>query len=136
MPYPREAFERPDVYWSFLRARADVDFEDQYFDRKEVGRIKSNGFVDKNTIDNVIDEITTCVSAFANSNIAGGLLVLGISKIGEIKGIGHITDEQRNRVTNISAILSNQAARVKFFDCQNESNASDKICIVYVPYSE
>src|SRR6266567_610521 len=136
MPDPREVYEHPEDHWSFLTAREDADFEGQYFDRKEAGRVKSNGFVDKNTLDKIIDEITECISAFANINKVGSLLVLGISKIGEIKGICHLKVEQRNRLTSISGMLSNQAVKVKFFDCQNDSNARDKICLVYVPYTE
>jgi len=74
MPLPREVFEHPDVYWSFLTAEADTDFEDQYFDRKEAGRIGSSGSVDKNSIQGVIKQITEIVSAFANSNVSGSLL--------------------------------------------------------------
>src|SRR5260370_36152059 len=80
MPNPRDVFEHPEAYWSFLSAQADIDFEDQFFDRKEVGRVRSNGYVNRNTIDDVVDEITACISAFANSNRAGGLLVLGVSR--------------------------------------------------------
>lgn len=56
--------------------KTDADFEGQYFDRKEAGRKKADGFVDRNIIQNLVGEITECVSAFANSNKIGGLLVL------------------------------------------------------------
>lgn len=105
MPHPKEVFENPGAYWNLLTASDDADFEGQYFDRKEVGRQKSTGFVDKNTISGVVGEITECVSAFANSNKDGGLLVLGISSKGEIKGFNHLKDEQRNTIMNISAML-------------------------------
>src|SRR5256885_8616689 len=136
MLHPRDVFEDPDGYWSFLTAPNDTNFEGQFFDRKEAGRISSNGYVNRNTIQDVIEEITVCVSAFANSNMAGGLLVLGISRTGEVKGIAHLNDEQRNRITCVSVLVSNQAAKVKFFNCQNDSNAPDSICLIYVPYTE
>src|SRR6266566_5559091 len=133
---PREVFEHPENHWSFLTMKTDVDFEGQHFDRKEAGRKKADGLVEKKVIHNLIDEITECVSAFATSNKIGGLLVLGISKQGEIKGFSHLSDEQRNSITNISAMLANQAASVKLFDCQNESDLSDNICLIFVPYTE
>ncbi len=116
--------------------KTDADFEGQYFDRKEAGRKKADGFVDRNIIHNLVGEITECVSAFANSNKIGGLLVLGISKQGEIKGFSHLLDQQRNSITNISAMLANQAASVKLIDCQNESGVPDTICLIFVPYTE
>ncbi len=136
MHHPRDVFEHPENYWNFLTVKEDVDFEGQYFDRKEAGRIKSTGFVDRSTIQSVVNDIAESVSAFANSNKLGGLLVLGVSNRGEIKGINHLNDDQRNIITNIHALLSNQAATVKFFDCQNDSNTPDKICLIYVPHTE
>lgn len=132
MPNPREVFERPEDHWSFLTMESDVDFEGQHFDRKEAGRKKVDGTVDRNVIRNLIDEITECISSFANSNKIGGLLVLGISKLGEIKGFSHLSDEHRNSITNIGAMLANQAASVKFFNYQNEAD----ICLIFVPYTE
>jgi predicted HTH transcriptional regulator len=64
------------------------------------------------------------------------VLVLGISKQGEIKGFSHLLDQQRNSITNISAMLANQAASVKLIDCQNESGVPDNICLIFVPYTE
>jgi predicted HTH transcriptional regulator len=136
MPNPREVFEQPENHWSFLTAATDADFEGQHFDRKEGGRKKADGTVDRHIIHNLIGEITECISAFANFNKIGGLLVLGISKDGEIKGISHLTDEQRNGITNISVMLANQAATAKFFDCQNELGLPDFVCLIYVPYTE
>jgi hypothetical protein len=68
MPNPREVFEHPENHWSFLTAKTDADFEGQHFDRKEAGRKKADGSVDKHVIHNLIDESTECISAFANIN--------------------------------------------------------------------
>jgi len=136
MPHPRDVFDHPDVYWNFLTAQADTDFEGQFFDRKEAGRPNSTGFLERNALQDLIKEITECVSAFANSNKQGGLLVLGISSKGEIKGIRHLSDAQRNNIANINAMLTNQAATVRFFDCHNESNTPDILCLIYVPHTE
>jgi hypothetical protein len=35
---PLHVFENPDAYSSLLTASQDVELEDQYFDRKEVGQ--------------------------------------------------------------------------------------------------
>src|SRR5260370_37694105 len=136
MPNPREVFEHPENHWGFLTMNSDADFEGQHFDRKEAGRKKADGLVDRSIIHNLVGEITECISAFANSNKIGGLLVLGISKRGEIKGFSHLLDQQRNSITNISAMLANQAASVKLIDCQNESGVPDNICLIFVPYTE
>src|SRR5205823_13537154 len=39
------------------------------------------------------------VSAFANTNPEGGLLVVGVSKTGEVRGINHLRDAQRNELS-------------------------------------
>lgn len=136
MPNPREVFEHPENHWDFLTMNSDADFEGQHFDRKEAGRKKADGLVDRSTIHNLVGEITECVSAFANSNKIGGLLALGISKHGEIKGFSHLSDEHRNGITNISAMLANQAASARFFSCQNEAGLPDNICLIFVPHTE
>ena len=134
MPDPREVFEYPDQHWTFLTASADTNFEGQYFDRKEAGRVGQNGCLAKNELDRVLDQIAECISAFANKNIAGSLLVVGISTQGEVTGISHLDDSQRSRLTNFNQMLCNQAAQAKFFDCQNKNGVLDKICLIYVPY--
>lgn len=135
MPDPREVFEYPNQHWSLLTAPTDTDFEGQYFDRKEAGRVGQNGCVSSREMDNVVDQIAECISAFANKNMSGSLLVVGISTQGEIKGISHLSDSQRSRLTNFNQMLCNQAAQAKFFDCQNDSGTPDKICLIYVPYA-
>lgn len=135
MPDPREVFEYPDQHWSFLTAPADTDFEGQYFDRKEAGRVGVNSHVSSSDLKQVLKQIAECLSAFANTNKSGSLLVIGISTQGEVKGISHLTDDQRSRLTNFNEMLCNQAAQAKFFDCQNDSGTPDKICLIYVPYT-
>ncbi|MGL5059597.1 MAG: hypothetical protein ACRC62_06410, partial [Microcoleus sp.] len=96
MPDPREVFEHPVGHWDFLTASGDTQFEGQYFDRKEAGRVGQNGFVSKTDLNRVMEQITECISAFANTNKSGSLLVIGISVSGEVKGINHLADEQRS----------------------------------------
>ncbi len=133
---PLEIFQGPSGHLSLLTTPTDDEFEHQHFDRKEAGRNSPGMKLSSAQLDKVRDEITECVSAFANSNRVGGLLVLGISSRGEIKGIDHLSEIQRNSLTNIDNRLKNQAARSKFVDCVDESNNPNRICLIYVPYTE
>jgi predicted HTH transcriptional regulator len=132
MPDPRKVFEYPEQHWEFLTASDDTQFEGQYFDRKEAGRVGQNNKID---LTKVIEQITECISAFANTNKTGSLLVLGISSKGEIKGFKHLGDAERIRLTKFGDMLCNQAAQAKFVDCKNESGDEDEICLIYVPYT-
>jgi len=135
MPNPRDVFEHPERHLNFLTASDDAKFEGQYFDRKEAGRAGQNGCVSRTELNRVMDQIVECISAFANTNKSGSLLVIGISTHGEVKGINHLTDEQRNRLTGFNLLLSDQAAQAKFIECENNSDEKDSICLVYVPYT-
>lgn len=135
MPDPRDVFEHPAKHWDFLTASNDTEFEGQYFDRKEAGRAGQNGCVSSNTLTGVLDQITECISAFANTNKSGSLLAIGISSQGEVKGISHLTDTQRSRLTAFNSLLSDQVAQAKFFECTNYIGTKDFICLVYVPYT-
>lgn len=79
---PNEVFDAPDQHWGFLTTKSDNDFESQRFDRKEAGRPGQNGSVSGSALDSVREEVTSTVSAFANCNFEGGLLVLGIASDG------------------------------------------------------
>jgi predicted HTH transcriptional regulator len=135
MPTPFEIFENPDSYLQFLSATSDDEFEHQHLDRKEAGRNVSGGTVTQSQLANVREEIRDCVSAFANSNRDGGLVVLGISSDGKIKGINHLSETQRNSLVNIDNLLKNQSAGVKLIDCYDETQNANRICLIYVPYS-
>ena len=107
MPEPKEVFDNPDQYWEFITAKNDSDFEGQCFDRKEAGRPDTSGNVSSSQIAKSVEAITECISAFANANLNGGLLVLGISSTGEVKGVEHLVEKQINRLTNINDVLLN-----------------------------
>jgi predicted HTH transcriptional regulator len=130
-----EVFEHPDQYWAFLTAASDNDFEGQFFDRKEAGRPEASGFVSKSQLDGVRDEIIGCISAFANSNKLGGLLVIGISKSGEVKGIDHLREDQLNSLCSLNNYLLNQSAKINIYDCQDEAGQPKKIALYYVPFN-
>jgi predicted HTH transcriptional regulator len=136
MPSPLEIFEHPADHWDLLTAPTDDEFEQQHFDRKEAARDAGGNAISTAQVDRLRDVITETVSAFANANREGGLLVIGISKKGVVLGVGHLTETQRNSITNINNLLSNQSARSTFEDCTDQSGAANRICLIYVPYTE
>lgn len=135
-PQPREVFDAPSNYWSFLTTPSDNDFEGQHFDRKQAGLIDPTGTTTASQVQNVVKEIKTTISAFSNSNVEGGLLVIGIASNGSVKGIKHLTEPQLNSVTNFNVLLSNQSAESRLWACTDETGAVNSILLIYVPYTE
>jgi predicted HTH transcriptional regulator len=136
MPTPIEIFEDPISHLQLLMATSDDEFEHQHLDRKEAGRIVSGESISQSQLTKVREEIIDCVSAFANSNRDGGLIVLGISSDGKIKGINHLSETQINSLFNLDNLLKNQSARVKIIDCCDGNQNQNRICLIYVPYSQ
>lgn len=135
MRSPREVFDNPQQHWDFLTASTDEDFEGQHFDRKEACRPDTNGLVKGSQVSGLASQITECISAFANANKTGGLLALGIATSGDVKGINHLNDAQRTRITNLDEMVVNQAARVEFIACTDSMGNSNQICLIYIPYA-
>jgi predicted HTH transcriptional regulator len=135
MPKPLEVFNHPERFWDLLTAATDVELEDQFFDRKEACRPDEHGKIRSSHLSGLIDELTATISAFANENHDGGLLVLGISKTGELRGLGHLSENQRNSITGPNNWLVGQDARVKLADCTDGQGKPSKICLIYVPYA-
>jgi predicted HTH transcriptional regulator len=129
---PRAAFEGFGQYLSRFTATSDADVEDQFFDRKEVPR-PQNGNVSVQTMRDIKEQIKETVSAFANSNALGGLLVLGISRNGDVRGLNHLTDPQRIDLSTIGNMLRNTSAKVHWEDCTDVANNPNRIMLVYVP---
>lgn len=136
MPHPKDVFDHPDRHWALITAPTDKDFEDQCFDRKQVPGAANHGFAKKSDLGAFREEIVECLSAFANANPEGGLLVLGVATNGAVKGLSHLTDEQRQSITEVEQLLRNQATQVRFFECTNEQGAPDRICLMYVHYCD
>lgn len=128
---PIDVFKDPNSYWDFLIVGRDEDFECQHYDRKEAPRADKTGKVTNSQLSKVRKQIIECVSAFSNSNKDGGLLVVGISSIGEITGINHLNEEQRNSLTDINNLLANQMATVKYVDCEDDEGKENKVILIF-----
>lgn len=86
-PSPRQIFDDSSAYWAFLRQDSDDDFEGQHFDRKEAGQAGAGvAALNRRQMDGIRNHIKETISAFANRNVEGGLLVLGIAGDGSVKG--------------------------------------------------
>src|SRR5215217_1692129 len=99
-PSPRDVFDDPSRHWTFLTQGSDDDFEGQHFDRKEAGQAGISVTALRNQHRDVRDEIKATISAFTNRNIEGGLLVLGIASDGTVSGLDHLSEEQKNSLTD------------------------------------
>ena len=136
MPKPKEVFENYQQHWNFITSDSDDDFEGQHFDRKEVPRLGLDGQVDRDTFRQFkTTKVAACISAFANSNKDGGLLVLGVSNTGDIKGVNHLSESEINSLTAFNDLLKNQTAIVNFAESQNRAGIAVKILLIYVPYT-
>ena len=136
IPSPRQVFDDPMEHWAFLTQSSDNDFEGQHFDRKEAGRAGVDAVKLKKQLQEVRDEIKASISAFANSNIEGGLLVLGIASDGTVNGIDHLSEQQRNSLTDFATLLRNQAAEPKLHECVDTHGNTKTICLIFVPYAD
>ena len=138
MPNPKEVFENYQEHWNFITANSDDDFEGQNFDRKEVPPIGPDGQVDGNAFKRFkTEKVVACISAFANRSRKGGLLVLGISSIGEIKGIEHLDEDKLNSLTAFNDLLKiHQVPEIELVECQDSKGTQKKILLIYVSHSQ
>ncbi len=132
---PKEVFDDWGKFRQQLTVSDDADVEGQYIDRKEACRPGPGGTVTNGQVDDLRENAVACISAFANTNQLGGLLILGIGKDGRIYGIDHLSDQQRNKLTNVQQSLRNHAAKVKFVDCIDWNGVPNKLLLIYAPYT-
>ncbi len=62
--------------------------------------------------------------------------MLGISKTGEVKGLSHLSDAQRNSIMRPGDWLLHHNARIKLYDCSDSNGKDTRICFIYVPYTQ
>ncbi len=132
-PKPKEVFNTPSDYLTFLTVDSDDRFESQHFERKEVGRNGTD--VTDSLLKSVRDGVKKTISAFANANVEGGLLVLGIASDGTISGIDHLSESQKNSLINFPTLLNHQAAEPHEYNCIENLGNEKTILLVFVPHS-
>ena len=135
-PSPREVFDAPRNHWAFLTQSSDDDFEGQHFDRKEAGQVGIDATKLRRQLQDVRDETKASISTFANSNAEGGLLVLGVASDGTVNGIDHLSEAQKNSLTDFATLLHHQAAQPKLHECVDTYGNSRTICLIFVPYAD
>lgn len=133
---PQNVFDDPHKYWAFITSPNDNDFEGQHFDRKEAGTLDKSGGVTRNSVNKLREHVQETVSAFANRNVEGGLLILGISTTGVVTGVDRLTEDQLNDITNIRNFLKNQTATVKNYPCPDHTGKANHICLIFASYSD
>ena len=136
MPNPRDVFDDPETHWGFIISPTDNQFECQHFDRKEAGRPDAENQISGSALNGIKRQCVECISAFSNENRDGGLLVIGVSSSGEVKGISHLSESQLNSITAFNDLLRNQAASARIIECQANDGSTDKILLIFTPYSE
>lgn len=130
---PRTVFDNPDAFKDFLFAVNDRDFENQFFDRKELPRSNQQGTVSANDLKKFKHEhIASTLSAFANQNVDGGLLVLGVSSAGQLVGINHLNEEQINSLGSVDYLVGHNC-QFKLHSFQHEDKLVD-VALYYVSY--
>jgi len=125
MVEPKNAFDNPASHLTYFTSR---EFEDQHFERKEFPNLTQSSF------SKFKEQLIEAVSAFANANRNGGLIVLGISDEGIVKGNSIGEEKIREILHSIAQSLKNQATQVSDFQVSNERGEPDKIILIYVPY--
>ena len=137
MPSPKEVFENYQQHWNFITTNSDSDFEGQHFDRKEVPSVGSNGQVSRSDLMRFkTKKVAACISAFANKNRKGGLLVLGISTIGEVKGVDHLREDQINSLMAFNDLLKNhQVPDIELVEGQDNAGVKKQILLIYVHHA-
>ena len=133
---PQDVYDNPDGNWDFLTAPADRDFEGQHFDRKEGGRPRPDGSVSGSDIRGLRDQIVECVSAFANANRDGGLLVVGIASDGSVRGLKHLNEDQINQIMKLDDVLVSHGCQSKLHEVVAEDGAPHEVALFLVSYAE
>lgn len=123
MHTPIEVFNSPESYIDFLTNPDLERLHGQHFDLKEV--------VNPYQKEKIQGSIIACISAFANSNKEGGLLILGINdKTKEITGTNHLKEEEYNTLTGFAGLQLRHHAT----QCNACFVEGKRILLIFVPY--
>ncbi len=124
MHQPIEVFNHPESYRDFMTSPDLERLYGQYFDWKEIPNPYNK--------DKAHSGIIECISAFANSNRNGGLLILGIANDATLKGVEHLSEEHCNTLLD----LPNQRLRHVSVQCKDVNIQGHKVVLMYIPYQE
>lgn len=114
---PHLIYQSPEEYIDYITNQP----EGQFFDRKEVKNDKPK------QLEEARNTIIKCISAFTNAK--GGIIVLGVRDSGEMKGLNHLSENERNSITQIIIQkLSNQYSQSKEWVYHNK-----KFLLIYAP---
>lgn len=123
MPNPIEIFNNPEKYIDFL---LDPDLErlyGQHYDWKEIPNPYNQDKAKKGIIE--------CVSAFANSNTDGGIIILGIrDKDQAVTGTEHLTEVQLNALL----ALPNQTLKNQSYQSKPLVIEGHRVYLMFVPF--
>ena len=127
MPNPKEVFENPEQFLTFLQSQK---LEGQLFERKEM---KDNSTRHKKDI---TKKMIQTISGFANSNRDGGLLVLGIDDNGTITGLNHIEEATLNGILQTKEQnLKGHSTQGREVHCQDAQRVDNKIYLLFTPWT-
>lgn len=122
IPTPVEVFNDPQDHLDFL-INPDLErLHGQYYDWKEIPNPYNK--------DKAQNGIIECISAFANSNMEGGMLILGIADNVTVKGIEHLSDEHSRNLLD----FPNQKLRHHAVQNKTITLHGHKVVLVYIPY--
>ncbi|MDX2136534.1 MAG: ATP-binding protein [Chloroflexota bacterium] len=82
-------------------------------------------------------EIAQWLVGFANANLRGGLLVLGVGDNGEVVGlrVAYKDGDYRNKIPECRNHVSHVIPQFRFVSVSNSKGEEDELCLIYVPYS-
>jgi ATP-dependent DNA helicase RecG len=125
MYHPKDVFEKPEEYLDFILSQ---DFEGQFFERKEI--VTDINRVNQSLRD-VKEGLTATISAFANYNQTGGLIVIGINdKTKEVTGLEHLNDNQFQNLLTFNNLRNVNLIPKSFYI------GKKLLKLIYVPYLE
>ncbi len=112
---PKQLFDKPDIgFFSLLY------LEGQHFERKENRKP---------------DVLADTISAFANTNHEGGLIVLGICNDGKVAGIMRFGSEWKNKLqTGLNDNIPQARYELKLPSCKNAEGKDDHVLLIYVHF--
>jgi predicted HTH transcriptional regulator len=130
VPSPRAIYDDPQAHLAFISAATDEACEGQHFDRKEVPRPRQgNDGCAPSDVKKIKEIVQETVSAF--SNASGGVLVLGVSKAGELLGVDHLSESQLNDILRLDHLLVGHNCATRMADVKGPHGPAVKLALFH-----